>query len=200
MDTFLRDINTLIYFKYILSLSLQGIKITQGSNEDELLLDTPFVKGKVTKYKNNVIEEEVISKDKEEVLFYIHFQMANMKHALDLLKEMIDCIYESYNEPIGKILLCCSGGMTTTLYAHNMQKLAKMEHLNYSIDACGFNLLYEIGEDYDVILLAPEVAYLLAEAKSHLSVKVEAIPTKYFARNDYHHALMYAIKLNEGEK
>ena len=67
MDTFLRDINTLIYFKYILSLSLQGIKITQGSNEDELLLDTPFVKGKVTKYKNNVIEEEVISKDKEEV-------------------------------------------------------------------------------------------------------------------------------------
>ena len=51
-----------------------------------------------------------------------------------------------------------------------------------------------------MILLAPQVAYLLAEAKSHLSVKVEAIPTKYFARNDYHHALMYAIKLNEGEK
>ena len=45
--------------------------------------------------------------------FYLHFQMKNMKHALELFNEMLEIIQTLVNRPQVKILLSCSGGLTT---------------------------------------------------------------------------------------
>lgn len=199
MDEFLRDVNSLLYMKWISCMHYDHIKIS--GDHHELVLDNRFSRGSVILYPENIIEEEVVDKESNEVIFYIHFQMANMKHAKDLFEEMLDCINENSHQPLAKILLCCSGGLTTTLYAEKMSELATLEKLNYGIDATGFATLYEIGHDYDLILLAPQVSYLLPDARRHIpDAIVETIPTKYFARNDFHQTLQFALELLRKEK
>jgi cellobiose-specific phosphotransferase system component IIB len=90
--------------------------------------------------------------------------------------------------------------MTTSLFASKMQTLAQLENRNYEINATGYGRLYEIGNDYDVILLAPQVSYLLPEVRMHLEdVIVEEIPARYFARNEYKNVLDFALTLIEEE-
>lgn len=197
MDQFYREVNCVIYLKWI---QLQDLpNITMQAKKDEVCLLSDHSLGRITLYPDSIIEEEVKDRESGKVIFYIHFRMANMKHAVSLFEEMIDCIYENCAQPLGKILLCCSGGLTTSYFASQMQALADLEHLNYVIDATGYGMLYEMERDYDVVLLAPQVSYMLPKIRANIpSQIVEQIPTKYFARNDYKHALDYALSLLKG--
>lgn len=59
---------------------------------------------------------------------FIFFQLTHFNHAVELFKEMINCALEATNRPQIRVLLCCSGGLTTTLFASKMQELAKLEN------------------------------------------------------------------------
>ena len=90
-----------------------------------------------------------------------------------------------------------------TLFASKMQELAKLENLSYEIFATGYSRLFEIANDYDIILIAPQVAYMLPQAKRRLPDKeVVTIPTRIFATNDYSGALkiIYDWYQNKEEK
>ena len=118
-------------------------------------------------------------------------------------KGIFDCALEATNRPQIRVLLCCSGGLTTTLFASKMQELAKLENLSYEIFATGYSRLFEIANDYDIILIAPQVAYMLPQAKRRLPDKeVVTIPTRIFATNDYSGALkiIYDWYQNKEEK
>lgn len=198
MDEFLREINSLIYLKWIANQKLHDIHVIEKNNE--VILEAAHSYSRIILYPHSIFEEEVRDRKTDKVLYYIHFQMANMKHAVNLFYEMLDCIYENCSQPLGRILLCCSGGMTTSLFASKMQTLAQLENRNYEINATGYGRLYEIGNDYDVILLAPQVSYLLPEVRMHLeNVIVEEIPARYFARNEYKNVLDFALTLIEEE-
>lgn len=203
MDDFYREVNCLIYLRWIMLNPRPGISISfnKESRNPEIILSSEHSLGKVALYPESIFEETVSDRTTGEALFYIHFHMANFKHAVSLYEEMLSCIYENCNKPLGKILLCCSSGLTTSFFASQMQELAKLENLNYQVDATGYGMLYELGKDYDVILLAPQVSYMLAKIKANSGFKnVYEIPTRYFARNDYKHTLEYAISLiKEGE-
>ena len=87
--------------------------------------------------------------------------------------------------------------------ASKMQELAKLENLSYEIFATGYSRLFEIANDYDIILIAPQVAYMLPQAKRRLPDKeVVTIPTRIFATNDYSGALkiIYDWYQNKEEK
>ena len=71
------------------------------------------------------------------------------------------------------------------------------------IFATGYSRLFEIANDYDIILIAPQVAYMLPQAKRRLPDKeVVTIPTRIFAINDYSGALkiIYDWYQNKEEK
>lgn len=197
MDEFCREINCSVYLCWILLGKYPGVKVKKKDGKDpQIVLSSRHSLGRVTLYPDCIFEEEVTDRKSGETLFYIHFRMENFKHATALFNEMMSCIYENCEQALGKILLCCSSGLTTSFFASQMQALAKLENLNYKVEATGYGMLYEIGKDYDVILLAPQVSYMLAKIKANSGLQnIYEIPTRYFARNDYKHTLEYAISL-----
>lgn len=197
MDAFYREINCLLYMKWITMQDLPDI--TLHAHATNIILEAAHSISRITLYPDCIFEEETKDRESGKVIFYIHFRMANMRHAIALFNEMVDCIYENCAQPLGKILLCCSGGLTTSYFASQMQAICDLEHLNYTVSATGYGMLYEMVDDYDLVLLAPQVSYMEPKIRANIPYKkVSTIPTKYFARNEYKKALDYALSLLKG--
>lgn len=67
-----------------------------------------------------------------------------------------------------RIKLFCSGGMSTSFLAKKMQEEATERGLNYEVSAHGIADIKKLGKDADVILLAPQIAYMKDSVKSDL--------------------------------
>ena len=69
-----------------------------------------------------------------------------------------------------KILLACSAGMSTSLLVNNMKKFADASDV---IEARPVRTVPDILDDWDVLLLGPQVRYLEKEDKTALDYAVK---------------------------
>lgn len=186
MDEFLSDIHTIAFKQWILSQKSSDYKIKLSDKDiNTIIIDTKYGIGTIVFNDMNIIEFSVINRTTEETLFYLHFQMKTMKHAIKLFNEMIDCIKELVNQPTIKVLLCCSGGYTTSYFALKIEEAAKILNVDLDVKAVGYNRLYHEGENYDVILLAPQISYIYSKVREIIKDKIILkIPTKIFASYD----------------
>lgn len=185
MDEFLNDIHTSIYKQWILNQKINDCNISLTNEKfDTIYLKTSFGLGRITFYDLNIIELNVTNIH-EEPKFYLHFQMNNIHHALELFTEMKECLLSLKDDVKTKILLCCSGGLTTSYFASKMKEVNDLLELNYEINAIGYNRLFEVGDDYDVIMLAPQVSYMLSKVERIYNNKILLkIPPRIFAKYD----------------
>ena len=186
MDEFLRDIHTMIFKELILMQDQANYKIRLDShNANIIVIETNYSYSEVTFNTMNIIELSVTNTFTNEIEFYLHFQMKTMKHAIELFHEMLESIHKLIHRPITKILLSCSGGMTTSFFAEKMNEAAKLLYLNFEVSAIGYNQLYNVGGDYDVIMLAPQISYMHAKVQEILKDQVVIkIPPQVFAKYD----------------
>lgn len=188
MDEFYQEVNAIFYLKWVI---IQGKKYNlqiefEDERQDIVIIKNNYVKGKIIYYGNGIFEEELTDLQTNKKIFYLHFQLTHFNHAIELFKEMANCAIKVTNKSQINVLLCCSGGLTTTLFASKMSELALLENFPYKISATGYTKLYEIADEYDVIILAPQVGYLLPQAKRRLNnKKVFTMPTRIFATNDF---------------
>ena len=61
------------------------------------------------------------------------------------------------------ILLCCAAGMSTSLLVTKMEEAAREQGLEGKIWAVAANSVNQHIDDADVLLLGPQVRYLLAK-------------------------------------
>lgn len=61
-----------------------------------------------------------------------------------------------------KVLLICSAGMSTSMLVNNMLKVADPDDV---VDALPFGELESKIDDYDVVLLGPQIRFKLDEVK-----------------------------------
>jgi PTS system cellobiose-specific IIB component len=64
-----------------------------------------------------------------------------------------------------KILLICDMGMSTSLVVKRMKEAAASQGAEVTIEAKGSQDFNKIVNDFDVILLAPQISYKLGEFK-----------------------------------
>ena len=151
MEDFLKDVYTSIYKKWILFQQIDNCQIRLSSkDQNKIILETKYGVANVIFYKFNIIELNVISKIDQESCFFLHFQMNNINHAINLFYEMVECLKTLIKKPKIKILLCCSGGLTTTYFAYKIDEAIQLFALDYEIAATGYNELFKKGEQYDV--------------------------------------------------
>ena len=79
-----------------------------------------------------------------------------------------------------KILLVCSGGMSTSILMNKMKKYAEENGLSLKIDACGTANYQNEVAGYDVIILGPQIGY----QKSGIAAKV-SVPVATMQPQDY---------------
>ncbi len=79
-----------------------------------------------------------------------------------------------------RILLVCSAGMSTSLLVSKMQEAAKAKGVDCTIKAVGEAELKKHENEIDVLLLGPQVRFLLNKMKAKfepLGIPVEVINT-----------------------
>jgi len=94
------------------------------------------------------------------------------------------------------IYLFCSAGMSTSLLVAKMREQADKYNVPVIIEAFPETFLTEKGEEADVILLGPQISYMLPEFKEAFPTKpVEVIDSILYGKVDGLGVLKAAIGL-----
>ena len=150
-------------------------------------IKTPYAVGNINFYtlQVNIVEMSVTNLADDENKFYLHFELRELEYAEELFAEMLDTIIVLKNQQKTKVLLSCTGGLTTGFFADKLNEASALLSLNYEFNAVPFHKLYEVAFDYSIILLAPQIGYQIKNAQEVLNNQlVLKIPPKVFASYD----------------
>lgn len=150
-------------------------------------IKTPYAVGKINFYalEVTIVEMSVINLADDENKFYLHFELRELSYAEELFAEMLETLTDLKNQQKLKILMSCTGGLTTSFFADKLNEAANLLSLEYEFNAVPFHKLYEVARDYSLILLAPQIAYQFKTAQDILHDKlILKIPPKVFASYD----------------
>ena len=111
--------------------------------------------------QSTIVEFSIVSKKDDSVKFYLHFELNDEDHAKQLFDEMVETLVNLKNEKTLQVLLSCSSGLTTSMFAENLNSVAGMLGLDYHFDAVSYLSIYEEVEKYDVVLIAPQIGLSL---------------------------------------
>ena len=97
-----------------------------------------------------------------------------------------------------KILLVCSAGMSTSLLVSKMRISAKAKEIDCTINAIAETEINDYDKEFDVLLLGPQVRFLLNKLKEEFSAKgvpVSVINTVDYGTMNGIKVLKYALDL-----
>lgn len=95
------------------------------------------------------------------------------------------------------IMLACAGGMSSSLLVTKMKKAAETMGLEVTIFAVGADAIPTYYQDFhpDVILLGPQVNYMLEKVTNEVSVPVQVIGMKDYGQMKGSNVLQQALSL-----
>lgn len=194
MNEFYQDLLTPIIYKWVSYID----ESEECSRHCSFNFRNDEMDASIKFYEENIIELTIKNRINQETLFYLHFQMTDIKTTIDKIKVFLDYLYHQNKEdteirniekkPI-KILLSCSSGITTTYFAHLMQEKLKEENSMIEVNAVGYTRLDLVADQYDLILLAPQISHLYTKLKSKYGSKVMEISTLDFASRNVGHVI-----------
>lgn len=190
MDEFLREIHVSVLREWILFQKYDLCDVRRIN--DDIVLETKYGIGHINFYDDSIIELNVENKNTHEMIFFIHFQMNNFHHALGLLKEMKECLETLTEHKKTKILLSCSSGFTTGFFAKKLQEATDLLAKDFEFNAVAYSELFDIANEYDMILLAPQVSYLLSKVQEVLKNKIVlTLSSTLFGKYDVSNTLIF---------
>lgn len=129
-----------------------------------------------------VVELRNTDKKTDTTKFFLHFQPVSEEHCRELFNEMISSLLSLKDQQTTRVLLFCTAGLTTSFFAEKLNDISKLLEMNYEFHAVSVNDVYACAKDYDVILIAPQVAYAETNLKKRIPDKlILRIPTAVFA-------------------
>ena len=185
---------------HVLSLDIPDCTITQVDDE-HITLTTQNAVGEVNFYSFDdapeIVELRIVDRGCDcEPKFFLHFELTDLARADELMQEMVDMLEEQELFGTTHVLLCCTAGMTTSMFAAKLNEAAKTLSLDYSFEAIPLEQARAEGGSYDAVLLAPQVGYQRrAVAEAFPDAVVVEIPAKVFASFDAGGALRLVMHL-----
>lgn len=74
-----------------------------------------------------------------------------------------------------KILLACNLGMSTSLLVEKIKEEAKKQNIDAEVDAVPFDKVVLSADNTDILLLGPQVRYLVSKFKDQFGDKIPVI-------------------------
>lgn len=151
----------------------------------QITISTSYARAEIRFYDQNIVEFRILSVKREDTIFYLHFQLGNHEHTEELFHEMMNTLVSYTEEQTTKILLCCSSALTTSYFAEQLNSAAKLLALNYQFDAVSYEMVYEKGLYYNLILLAPQIGFQLQKIHNAMKeIPILTIPAGIFGKYD----------------
>lgn len=94
------------------------------------------------------------------------------------------------------ILLLCSSGLSTSLLVNRIQKVATERDININVSTTSSNAYKKVANDADIILLGPQVGYMLRQVQKTAPDKsVSVIDSSAFKRMNGSAVLDHIVEL-----
>lgn len=190
MDEFYQDLLEPVVYRWVKTHS--QIKVCE--HKCTLCIDSDDYIGTISFHDEGIVELSVKEYISDEVVFYLHFQMHDFKSTI----EQFNTFFNYLTTPVSinktnifnknntnRILLSCSGGLTTSYFAYSIQEIFEKQGLNIKVAAVGYMEIERVIDDYDIVLLAPQVAYMLPALKHKYGSKILMIDSMDFATSNF---------------
>ena len=169
----------------ILSAKLDDAKISEVEGNFEI--KTAYAEGKINFYALNVliVEMSVTNLADGENKFCLHFELRDLPLAEENFKAMLRTFKTSNEEKPLRILFSYTGGLTTGYFAEKLNEVSKILSRKFQFEAMPSSELKNINANYDLIMIAPQIAYQIKDISEHFpNTLVLKIPPKVFAKYD----------------
>lgn len=125
-------------------------------------------------------------------IYYLHFEMHDFEFVLGQLSSFFRFLYETDEEEvtikefpkkIENILICCTAGLTSGYYASLLQEKMDNDVPENTIQVRGANVSFlpSMIQEYDVVLLTPQIYYMEKELREKYGDKIQLIDRVDFA-------------------
>lgn len=94
-----------------------------------------------------------------------------------------------------KILLACGAGLSTSILMKKIEKYCADKGEELKIEAVPVNNVEGYQNDYDCVLVGPQVSYRVEELKKTLTIPVEGIPSLDYAIGNAENVMKLAHKI-----
>ena len=99
-----------------------------------------------------------------------------------------------------KILLMCSAGTSTSLLVAKMQEYCEDNGKEYTIDAMGVETGKQVMDEWDVLLLGPQLQFQIDSIRSLTTKRIEVIPPQIYGLVDGQAAVELAEEIYNESK
>lgn len=134
-------------------------------------------------------KQKTKSRDPE---FYLHFEMVDFEFVLEQISSFFCFLYGTnvedeavieVPEKIKNILICCTAGLTSGYFASLLKNKLDQDFEDNDINCEGYNVSYlpDLIDEYDVVLLTPQIFYMYDELKEKYGEKIQLIDRVDFA-------------------
>lgn len=173
-------------------------RITEENDQLKTIsFDIGQVHGEITIWFTNIIEEKIITKENGQMLFYIHYTIVDLAQCRTLFEEFYRSLLLHSHEKTYYIALCSNDGLSTAPFIDELEEVCEMNNFSIHLEAISLDDLKKDYEKYDVVYLAPQIAYaqpeILTLTKHHLPI--HRLDPTAFATKDYQ-AIIDTIKAN----
>ena len=94
-----------------------------------------------------------------------------------------------------KILLVCAGGMSTSILMKKMATYWKQQNVELEIKAVGLGDYEDIYQDFDIVMVGPQVSYRVKEIKKNTGLPTDTIQSLDYAIGNCDNIMKLAKKL-----
>lgn len=177
------------YKEFIFTHTIPDGMIT-AKDDFHLRLDSPYAEGQVNFYDLEdanafVVELCVMQTKDDKACFYLHFELKELGYAKELFAEMLGSYIALKDMGKTRILLCCTSAFTTTYFANKLNETAQFLALPLEFSAVSYDRVMRAAFDYDMVLLAPQVAFQEESIKRIFDdIPVIPVPPSVFASYD----------------
>lgn len=163
-------------------------------------------------YEDSIVELSIQERRTKNSVFYLHFQVSDLQTAEKNIQVFFDFFEKArrtqaelnlpaVRDAAGmKILISCSSGFTSSYFAFLMQEALNQVQAEVKVDAVSSMELSLVQEQYDYILLAPQVAYRLEEfRRKYGEGRVLAIDTMDFSSRNVKGVMNWLLRVHAGQ-
>lgn len=162
--------------------------VPEAQGADRIVIDVGCATAEVNLYAFDdaeIVEYRIMRASKDDPVFFLHFMLDDMDRAKELFGQLAEALAEELDRTTTKVLLCCTSGFTTTMFAARMSEVAQTLSLDYEFSALPVAEALVTDEAYAVILLAPQSAHMRQQMReAHPNAIVFEIPAKVFGSYD----------------
>ena len=123
--------------------------------------------GELVVWHNLIVEEIITNQKTRQQMYYLHYEISDKTETTELVENFKWRIFNinrqdfiiKKDDQLRKILLCCSSGLTSSLFVMKLNNFCKEHNVNYHFKAASIFDKEALNKEYDLLLMAPQVQH-----------------------------------------